>query len=103
MHQPSGGLKKRVEFKLIETLSYQTTIPQNITEEELSQWLQSVMPDATQLITRAEALEAQLQQKWEALGKPNGTITSWLRQEVGISLADSPITILDKAEAYLNR
>jgi hypothetical protein len=40
MPQSSGGLKQRVEFKLVETLSYQTAMPQNATEEELRQWLQ---------------------------------------------------------------
>lgn len=103
MSQPANELKKRVQFKLMERLSEQTDSSQNLGGENLMERIEEIVPDAMQLLNRAEDLDPLLQQQWETLGKPYDNMTTWLRQAVGVSLADSPTEILDKAEAFLNR
>lgn len=103
MSQSANELKKRVQFKLMEILSEQATAAQNLSGEDLMGRIEAIVPDANQLLNRAEDLDPLLQQQWEAAGKPYENMATWLRQAVGVSLADSPNDILDKAEAYLKR
>lgn len=103
MSHPANELKKRVQFKLMETLSEQAASSQNLRGEDLMQRIEEVVPDAMQLLTRAEDLDPRLQQRWEDSGRPYDNMASWLRQAVRVTLADSPSEILDKAEAFLNQ
>ncbi len=103
MSQPTNELKKRIQFKLMEILSEQAAGSQNLSGEDLMSRIEAVVPDAIQLLNRAEELDPLLQQQWEATGKPYDNMATWLRQAVGVSLADSPADILNKAAAYLQQ
>lgn len=101
MNDMAVELKKRIEFKLTETIQQQLSPQPQLDDETLNQLAQTAIPDAADLIAQAEELGEQLGELWEKLGKPADNPTSWLRQQVKISLVDSPTEILEKASHYL--
>ncbi len=103
MNDVAVELKKRIEFKLTEMLQQHLSAHDQLDDEMLTQTAETTIPDALELIAKAEELGQQLGDAWEEMGRPTGNPTRWLRQHVDISLTDSPSEILEKATHYLQR